>query len=74
MIRTARQAPATPTNQPVIVVRAVIDAPDRAAVDYLAADDTWTCDAHPRATDCPHLTALRDHTAGAALKKRKTNP
>lgn len=53
----------------VLVVRAVVDGPDRSAVDYLAADGKWTCEAHPRAADCAHLAALRDHVATAVLKK-----
>jgi len=63
------QAEPEPT---VIVVRAVVDAPDRGHIDYLDTDQKWTCDQHPRATNCPHLDALRDHLAGAALKTRKT--
>jgi hypothetical protein len=54
----------------VIVVRAVIDGPDRAAVDYLAADGKWTCSAHPTGKTCPHLAALVEHVAGAALKQK----
>lgn len=61
----------------VIVVRAVIDAPDRAAVDFLGADQKWTCSAHPTGKTCPHLTALIEHVTGAQLKyppTRKATP
>jgi hypothetical protein len=50
---------------PVVVVRAVVgDGRDRAALDYLGADGRWSCDRHPKAQSCAHLTALAEHVAG----------
>lgn len=53
----------------VIVVRVVVDAPDRAAVDYLAADGRWTCSEHLGAGNCPHLLALQQLITAAVLSR-----
>lgn len=60
------------TDLSVIAVRATVDAPDRARVEYLAADGRWTCEAHPKGRSCPHLVALAELVAGAALGKVAT--
>jgi hypothetical protein len=59
-------------DTPVIVVRAVAgNGPDRSALDWLAADGRWTCQAHPAGNDCVHLAAVRQLVAGARLGKAR---